>query len=229
MVGSTSRLQLPRLLYLPSRAPQTRLICVHTPEPGPATSFADVPRHLNSGSHPWCSGRLCARGCGCLSCESTCECGAALGRCGRLKSRATAPERTSARVCREVGDTTVAVLDERSVEVLASGLPMHHGAQLAVDITFRSAVTSFGRLAPMLPEPGRCHLVVVGLETGGRWSSRHGSRVCVDRRSWDGRRWIRMLSCSRAFASSLLSSRDDVWEGTDGATPDLAHLFGHGR
>ena len=30
------------------------------------------------------------------------------------------------------------------------------------------------------------------------------------------------ISCSRAFASSLFSSRDDVWEGTDGATPDLA-------
>ena len=36
------------------------------------------------------------------------------------------------------------------------------------------------------------------------------------------------ISCSRAFASSLLSSRDDVWEGTDGAMPDLAHLFGAG-
>ena len=44
-------------------------------------------------------------------------------------------------------------------------------------------------------------------------------------------RWIRMLStsCTRAFASSLLSSRDDVSEGTDGATPDLADLFGQVR
>ena len=31
------------------------------------------------------------------------------------------------------------------------------------------------------------------------------------------------------FPSSLLSSRDDVWEGTDGATPDLADLFGKVR
>ena len=33
------------------------------------TLRSQVPRHLNSGSHPWCSGRLCARGCGCLSLE----------------------------------------------------------------------------------------------------------------------------------------------------------------
>ena len=49
-------------------APQTRLICVHTPVQEPATSCVDVPQHLNSGLHPWCFGRLCVRGCGCLSC-----------------------------------------------------------------------------------------------------------------------------------------------------------------
>ena len=209
--------------------------------------------------------------------ESTCECGAALDRCGRhraacprsgrLKSRAMAPERTLARVCREAGamvrthvklrdlNTNVPVLDDRSIEVLASGLPLHHGAQLAVDITLRSAVTSFGAACPSasrvngvtldrarldkerkhheLLDGGRCHLVVVGLETSGRWSDealhfietlasgRPRDMVPVLRRpaflGWR-RRWIRMLSisCSRAFASSLLSSRDDVWEGTDG-------------
>ena len=102
--------------------------------------------------------------------ESRCECGAALDKCGRhrgacprsgrLKSRATAPERTLARVCREAGgtvrthvklrdlNTSVPVVDDRSIEVLTSGLPMHHGAQLAVDITLRSAVTSFGAACP---------------------------------------------------------------------------------
>ena len=89
--------------------------------------------------------------------EARCECGAALdskGRhraacphSGRLRTRALAPERTLARVCREAGasvrcnaklfDMNVAVHanDERAVEVLASGLPLFHGAQLAVDIT----------------------------------------------------------------------------------------------
>ena len=135
--------------------------------------------------------------------------------------------------------------------------PMHHGAQLAVDI-LRSAVTSFGAVCPSasrvngvtldrarldkerkfheLLDGGRCHLVVVGLETGGRWSDealhfietlasgRARDMVPVLRRpaflGWR-RRWIRMLSisCSRAFASSF-------WESTDVATPDLADLFG---
>ena len=59
-----------------------------------------------------------------------------------------------ARVCREVGarvrlnayfrvmNVGVAAGDERRIEVLASGLPCHHGAQLTVDVTCRSAVTA---------------------------------------------------------------------------------------
>ena len=38
--------------------------------------------------------------------------------------------------------------DERCVEVVASGLPLHHGAQLAVDITLRCAVSSSGEARP---------------------------------------------------------------------------------
>ena len=56
-------------------------------------------------------------------------------------------ERILARVCREAVavvrsnvklrdmNVTVPVEDERAIEVLASGLPMLHGAQFAVDIT----------------------------------------------------------------------------------------------
>ena len=43
----------------------------------------------------------------------------------------------------------VSVSDERSIEVLASGLPAHHGAQLAVDITLRSLLTAQGERGPM--------------------------------------------------------------------------------
>ena len=75
---------------------------------------------------------------------------------GRLRTRAVAPERTLARVCREAGaivrtnvklrDMNIAVRadDERCIEVVASGLPLFHGAQLAVDITLRCALTSRG-------------------------------------------------------------------------------------
>ena len=73
MVGSTSRLSLPsttfgRPSYLPNHAPRTRPIYVHTSEQGPVTFCAGVLLHLNSGSYPWCSGRSCARGCGCHYC-----------------------------------------------------------------------------------------------------------------------------------------------------------------
>ena len=138
-----------------------------------------------------------------LVCEVRCECGllvdghgryrAACPHSGRLRTRASAPERTLARVCREAGasvrfnaklvdmNRAVPADDAREVEVLASGLPLFYGAQLAVDITLRSALTATG-----LPRPGaavvdgivhsellhgdRCGLAVVALETGGRWS-----------------------------------------------------------
>ena len=82
--------------------------------------------------------------------------------------------------------------DKRCIEVVASGLPLHHGAQLAVDITMRCAVSSSGeaRLGGArvdgivctnaradkeqkyseLLAGDRCRLIVVALETGGRWS-----------------------------------------------------------
>ena len=94
--------------------------------------------------------------------ESRCECGACLdqlgrhrGACpesGRLRSRAVAPESTLARICFEAGavvrtnvmlrdmNITVSALDERKAEVLASSVPLKHGAQLAVDVTLRSAL-----------------------------------------------------------------------------------------
>ena len=147
--------------------------------------------------------------------EAVCECGtdldregrhrAACTRSGRLKTRALAPERILARVCREAGATvrfnaklrdmnllSVAADDERAIEVLASGLPLFFGAQLAVDVTLRCALTADGRAqpgaaavdgavcsraredkerkCPELLRDDRCRAVVVALETGGRWS-----------------------------------------------------------
>ena len=66
---------------------------------------------------------------------------AACPRSGRLKSRAQAPERTLARVCREAGATvrfngmlrdmnvTVAATDHRGIEVFASGLPLQRSME----------------------------------------------------------------------------------------------------
>ena len=201
---------------------------------------------------------------------------AACPRSGRLRARAVIPERTLARVCREAGavvrrnvklrdmNTTVPVHDAREIEVLASGLPAHHGAQLAVDITLRSAVNASGGACANaaavngavlhrarrdketkyaeLAGGDRCRLVIVPIETGGRWGEEAVKFVnsLASARSRDApstlqrsaflawrRRWTRMLAfaCSRAFAGSLTSSAESM-EGVDGATPDLADLFG---
>ena len=73
------------------------------------------------------------------------------------KRRAVPTEITLARVCREAGATVrrnvklrdmnlhVDPSDEREVEVMAAGLPIRHGAQLADDITLRSVLTLLRR------------------------------------------------------------------------------------
>ena len=158
-----------------------------------------------------------------------------------------APEKTLAKVCREARATVrcnaklremsveVAATDEREIEVLASGLPLCHGAQLAVDITLRSALTRCGNACDQadrvncivasrarrekenkyaeLLQGDRCRLVVVGKETGGRWST-------------EALQFVEMLAAARARdpANSLVSPSVDL-QGTDGLPPDLADLF----
>ena len=145
--------------------------------------------------------------------------------------------------------------DDRSSEVLASGLPLHHGSQLAVDITLRSATTAQG-----LPCPGaastdgsvlvrarkekehkyhelvggeRCRLIVVARETGGRWSCEAMDDGCGKLAgphsalfAWR-RQWMRMLavSCARACASSLASTHPVSPEGQDGFAPGRSLRF----
>ena len=118
------------------------------------------------------------------------------------------------------------------VEVLAQSLPCRAGAQLAVDITLRSAATVAGEPRPRAAEVDgatadaarrdkeeadpellaapRCSLVVVALETGGRWSAEAaafaedlayaGARdappplLAVVAAAWQ-RRWVRKNCC----------------------------------
>lgn len=130
---------------------------------------------------------------------------AACPRSGALRSRAPALERAAARVCREAGarvtthtllsDLNLVVdrLDERRLEVVANGLPLWNGAQVAVDTTLVSPLDSQGsprrhagqfrgaalraarrakeRAYPELVRSHRCKLVVLALEVGGRWSA----------------------------------------------------------
>ena len=62
---------------------------------------------------------------------------AACPRTSKLRSRAVPTERTLAPVCHEtrVSIRCNATLRDMNIAVSADGLPMHHGAQLAVDAT----------------------------------------------------------------------------------------------
>ena len=83
-------------------------------------------------------------------------------------------------------------IDDRTTEVIANGLPLWHGSQLAIDTTLVPPLTAAGeprrrggryaaaalhtarqnkqRTYPELLASARCWLVVMGMEVGGRWS-----------------------------------------------------------
>ena len=103
--------------------------------------------------------------------------------------------------------------DSRRIEVIANGLPLWGGKQLAVDTTVVSALTGRGeargrapgvalqqarrakeRAYPELLEAGRCRLVVLGFEVAGRWSEE-----AVD--------FVRLLSQAKARACPRLLRR----------------------
>ena len=131
---------------------------------------------------------------------------AACATSGVLAARAGPLERAVARVCREAGarvarnvrvadmNIDVPVADDRRIEVVANGLSLWHGSQLAVDATLVSPLTRTGEPHPRADvEPGRsvtaaarrkrhgtypellrarrCRLVVIALEVGGRFGT----------------------------------------------------------
>ena len=145
-----------------------------------------------------------------------CRCGLPLDSCGHhraacaaagvLGRRGFAVESAAARICREAGarvsldvrvqDMDLArpdALDNRRLEIVADGLPLFQGAQLAVDTTLVSALRRDGvphsraenhngavldaarrRKERTFPELtgqfGRTRLVVLAGEVAGRWS-----------------------------------------------------------
>ena len=148
---------------------------------------------------------------------------AACAQSGVLRARGGPLERAAARICREGGARvttntrladlnihTLSRIDDRRIEVIANGLPMWGGSQLAVDTTLVSPLTRSGeprsrggtfagaalkdarrtkeRTYPELLRNRRCRLVVLGIEVGGRWSNEASS-------------FIRMLAQARARSS----------------------------
>ena len=129
----------------------------------------------------------------------------ACAQAGVLRSRGVPLEKAAARVCREAGarvTTNTRLMDlkidniqrqdDRRIEVIANGLPLWGGVQLAIDTTLMSPLTRAseprsraGRYAgaavqdarrakertyPELLQTRRCKLVVLAIEVGGRWS-----------------------------------------------------------
>ena len=126
---------------------------------------------------------------------------------GVLAHRAGPLQRAAARVCREAGarvagstalrdmNLDLPASDARRIEVVANGLPIWRGVQVAVDTTLVSPVQRSGqaragceavpglalqqataRKRRTYPElrpdrRGRCRLVVFGLEVGGRFGA----------------------------------------------------------
>ena len=156
---------------------------------------------------------------GCHGCLDALGDRAACPSTGRLKKRAIPFERVLARVCREAGarvrfnafmrdmNIGVGATDARRIEVLVQDLPCFGGAQLAVDVTLRCALTRTGEphphaadvdgavlvkarhdkktTYPELLNSGRCRLVVVAIETGvDCWLARRPKK-CL--RSYGGR------------------------------------------
>ena len=145
--------------------------------------------------------------------------------------------------------------------MLAQGLPCRKGRQLAIDITLRSVLTGDGKPRPRaagedgvvaegarqdkadtypeLVTARRCELIVLAIETGGRWSTEAASFIeelatarardaparllPSARRTWR-RRWARMLAvaCGTAFAESLTAPAGSLGAAAqDGHAPLL--------
>ena len=204
--------------------------------------------------------------------KRTCGCGRLLDSFGHhrapcanvgvLGRRGFALESAAARVCREAGgrvsvnqyvrDLDIAApnaADNRRLEVVADGLPLFHGAQLAIDTTMVSPLSCSGvsharcadvdgaatmaarrrkqrRYPELAGEDGRVRLVVLACEVGGRFSEecRHFLRQLSKFKARDEPPLLRgsMLACSgaRALALSLLEQRGG--HGVDGPPP-LSH------
>ena len=155
----------------------------------------------------WCPLPLSAHSCRCgRPLDARGHHRAACGRAGVLGRRGFPLESAAARLCREAGarvSTNVRIadldlppqgrVDDRKIEVVADGLPLFHGAQLAVDATMVSPVRGDGTARRRCAEHdgaaleqarrnkettypelcqvrGRARLVVLGCEVGGRWS-----------------------------------------------------------
>ena len=215
---------------------------------------------------------LAPRSCSCgRDLDSLGDHRAACSTSGRLGPRRFPLEKAPARVCREAGARVqenvllrdlnlpgVSVADGRRLEVVANGFPLFHGGQLAVEASLVSPLTRDGKARrddalrtargrkeatyPELLAGGRCCLVVLALEVGGRWSEEAATFV------WDlaaarsrsapsalrkataqasYRRWTGLLAfaAANALAASLLEEPLAGTANVDGPEPEFTWVL----
>ena len=100
---------------------------------------------------------------------------------------------------RDLNVPAVSIQDQRRIEVIAEGLSLYRGKQIAIDTTLVSPLSSEGapRFQSNLYDAAaiqdavrrkrqvysdvfaarRCHLLVAAIETGGRWNDEFSSFV----------------------------------------------------
>jgi len=160
------------------------------------------------------------------------------------------------------------ITDARRLEVVANSLPSFHGAQVAVDVTLVCPIQRDGcprpgadtepglalaqaeerksRTYPEFGQQGRCKLVVLALEVGGRWSTAtqtflralaRGRALASPSHSRAAlahalqRRWGQMLTvaANTAFSSSLLELPATAVPSAGALTPPLADVVADAR
>ena len=177
-------------------------------------------------------------------------------RSGLLRARGAPLERAAARVCREPGATVATNVlvrdlnvapgrqDDRRIEVIANGLPLWGGVQVAVDTTLVSPLTAAGepRREGRRTAGAALRHVVLGIETGGRWCPEAATflRLLARCRARSAPpplqsarkfayvlRWSALLAfaAARAFATSLLSLPLSGAANVDGDPPLLSDLL----
>ena len=153
--------------------------------------------------------------------------------------------------------------DGRKIEVIVEGLPLYQGRQIAIDATFVSPLDWNGfpklrsnamngralqsarrdkhRTYHDIVAARRCHLLVAGIETGGRWSKEFSkfiraaaiskarsappmlrkSMAAILENRWKG---IISIATHRSYAMSVLQERMGLPPCEGGLLPDWSEL-----
>ena len=171
---------------------------------GPAASevFCGAPRVPSSH---WClhsSGLLFWNGYGSHLdvTDATCTCGGRLDSLGRHRGdQGSGPSRW-------LFQASVCGTGHSWQWMLHCAVPQH----LVVQLAPTQCCCEFAETFSELVDGARCHLVVVAIENGRRWSDGRDAPQALQRPAFLAwrRRWTRMLavSCCRAFSSSLISA-----------------------